>query len=399
MISFKTRLPRNSDWGEASVGLAPEWLLLRDKRTLVLVLRMSVPDPNRTLLSLTLALPACRLDPLRCLVISLGASMRRREFIALIGSAAASWPLAARGQQAKIAQIGFLGAATAAGYAKLFEAFKAGLRDRGYLEGKNIVIHTRWAEDNYDRLAALANELVALKVDVLVTHGTPATGALRTATATIPIVMAVTGDADKTALIQTLARPGNNVTGLTYFAADQTSKRLELMKEIVPSIKRVALLANPKNQVLPLELQAMEDAVRSLKMMYQPFEVRDPAELDKTLSTIAKRNFDMVEIAGDGMLGANAALIATIALKNHLPTIGESFFADQGGLIGFGPDITAMFHRAAYYVDRLLKGDKAADLPVERPNKYELNINLKTAKALGISVPEIVLARADNVIE
>jgi len=235
--------------------------------------------------------------------------MKRREFIALLGGAVTGLPLALHAQQAKIAQIGFLGAATAAGYAKLFEAFKAGLRDLGYLEGKNIVIHARWAEENYDRLAALANELVALKVDVLVTHGTPATGALRTATATIPIVMAVTGDADKTGLIQTLARPGNNVTGLTYFAADQTSKRLEVMKEIIPSINRVALLANPRNQVLPLELQAMEDGVRSLKMMYQPFEVRDPAELDKTFSTIAKRNFDAVEIAGDGMLNANAARI------------------------------------------------------------------------------------------
>ena len=325
--------------------------------------------------------------------------MRRREFIAVLGGAACAWPLAAHAQQAKIAQIGFLSSATAAGYAKKFEALQAGLRSFGYLEGKNIVIHSRWAEGNYNQLAALASELIALKVDVLVTHGTPAASALKKATATIPIVMAVTGDADKTGLIQTLARPGNNVTGLTYFAADQTSKRLEVMKEIIPSISRVALLANPRNQVLPLELQAMEDGVRSLKMMYQPFEVRDPAELDKTFSTIAKRNFDAVEIAGDGMLNANAARIATIALKNHLPTIGESFFADEGVLVGFGPDVTAMFRRAAYYVDRLLKGDKAADLPVERPNKYELNINLKTAKALGISVPEIVLARADNVIE
>jgi putative tryptophan/tyrosine transport system substrate-binding protein len=325
--------------------------------------------------------------------------MRRREFITVLGSAASSWPLAARGQQAKIAQIGLLGAATAASYARQFEAFKAGLRDLGYLEGKNIVIHTRWAEEHYDRLAALANELVALKVDVLVTHGTPATGALRTATATIPIVMAVSGDADKTGLVQTLARPGNNVTGLTYFAADQAGKRLEVIKEIIPSIKRVALLANPRNQVLTLEMQAMENAVRSLKVIYQPFEVRDPAELDEAFSTIAKGNFDVVEIAQDGMLVANSARIATTALKNHLPTIGESVLADEGGLIGFGPDIIAMFRRAAYYVVRLLKGDKAADLPVERPNKYELNINLKTAKALGISVPEIVLARADNVIE
>jgi putative ABC transport system substrate-binding protein len=230
--------------------------------------------------------------------------MRRREFIRIMGGAAA-WPFAAGAQQ-PIAQIGFLRAATAAGYAKLFEAFQVGLHDLGYLEGKNIVMHSRWAEEKYDRLPLLANELVALKVDVLVTHGTPATGALRQATATIPIVMAVSGDADKTGLIQTLARPGSNVTGLTYFAADQTSKRLEVMKEIIPSLHRVAFLANPRNQVLPLELQAMEDAVRSLKIAYEPFEVRNPVELDKIFSEIARHNFDVVQIAQDGMLVANA---------------------------------------------------------------------------------------------
>jgi putative tryptophan/tyrosine transport system substrate-binding protein len=326
--------------------------------------------------------------------------MRRREFITFLSGTVAAWPLAARAEQAKIAQIGFLGAATAAGYAKQFEALQAGLRDLGYLEGKNIVIHSRWAEEKYDRLAALANELVALKVDVLVTHGTPATSALKKATATIPIVMAVSGDAEKTGLIQTLARPGGNITGLTYFAAEQTSKRLEVMKEVIPSINRVAFLANPDNPVLlRLELPAMEDAVRLLKIKYETFEVRDPAELENVFSTIAKGNFDMVETSQDGMLVANAAGIAAIALKEHLPTIGESFFAGEGGLIGFGPELTAMFRRAAYYVDRLLKGEKAADLPVERPTRFELNVNLQTAKALGISVPGTVLARADNVID
>jgi putative tryptophan/tyrosine transport system substrate-binding protein len=171
------------------------------------------------------------------------------------------------------------------------------------------------------------------------------------------------------------------------------------MKEIIPSLNRVALLGNPGNPVLQLELEAMGDAVRSFNIMYEPFEARDAAEFADVFSTIAKGNFDMVQIAQDGMLAANAASIATIALKEHLPTIGESFLADQGGLIGFGPNITEMFRRAAYYVDRLLKGEKAADLPVERPTKFELNINLKTAKALGISVPGTVLARADEVIE
>ena len=324
--------------------------------------------------------------------------MRRREFITLLTTIA--WPLTARAQQAGIAQIGFLGAFTAASYAKQFEALQAGLHDLGYLEGKNIVIHSRWAEEKYDRLAALANELIAQKVDVLVTHGTPATSALKKATATIPIVMAVSGDADKTGLIQTLARPGGNVTGLTYFAADQISKRLEVMKEAIPSLNRVALLVNPGNPLLlQLELQAMEDAARALKITYESFGVRDPAALEKVFSRISISNFDMVETSQDGMFVANAARVATVALKEHLPTIGEFFFAGEGGLIGFGPDFIQMFRRAAYYVDRLLKGEKAADLPVERPTKFELNINLKTAKALGISIPVTLLARADNVIE
>ena len=326
--------------------------------------------------------------------------MRRRDFIKVIAGSAAAWPLAAHAQQAKIAQIGFLSSATAAGYAKKFEALQAGLRSFGYLEGKNIVIHSRWAEGNYNQLAALASELIALKVDVLVTHGTPAASALKKATATIPIVMAVSGDADKTGLIQSLARPGGNVTGLTYFTAEQASKRLELMKEVIPSINRVALLANPGNPAdLQLELLAMEGAVRALKITYKTFEVRDPAELDNVFSTIAKGNIDMVQIAQDGMLVGNFARIATLALKEHSPAIGEANFADEGGLIGFGPDTTEMFRRAAYYVDRLIKGEKAADLPVERPTKYELNINLKTGKALGISVPGTMLTRADNVIE
>jgi putative ABC transport system substrate-binding protein len=326
--------------------------------------------------------------------------MRRRDFIKVVAGSAIAWPLTTRAQQARTAQIGLLSSATAVGYAKKFEALQAGLRDLGYLEGKNIVIHSRWAEGKYDRLTALAGELVALKVDVLVTHGTPATSALKKATETIPIVMAVSGDADKTGLIQSLSRPGGNITGLTFFSAEQASKRLELMKEVIPSINRMAFLANPENPILlRLELPAIEGAVRSLKMMYKSFEVRDPAELDNVISTIANDNFDMMEISADGMLVANSARIGAIALKERLPTIGEATLANEGGLIGFGPDDVEMFRRAAYYVDRLLRGEKAANLPVERPTKYVLNINLKTARALGISVPGTVLVRADNVIE
>src|SRR5215831_5628774 len=192
--------------------------------------------------------------------------MRRRDFIKLVTSSAVAWPHATRAQQPSVAQIGFLGAGTAAAYAKDFEAFGSGLRDLGYVEGKSIIVYSRWAGGDYDRLTALATELLALDVAVLVTHGTPGINAAKKVTTKIPIVMAVSGDADKTGLIQHLARPGGNVTGLTYFASEQTSKRLEVLKEVVPSLSRVAFLFNPENPVAALELEGIESAAQSLKI-------------------------------------------------------------------------------------------------------------------------------------
>jgi putative ABC transport system substrate-binding protein len=206
--------------------------------------------------------------------------------------------------------------------------------------------------------------------------------------------MAVSGDADRTGLIQNLARPGGNVTGLTYFAAEQTSKRLELMKDVIPSCSRVAFLVNPENPLMRWELEATENAAEALKIVFQPFEVRAPTDFDDAFLMIVKSGFDAVEIVQDGMLVANAGTIAAAALKNRIPAVGEAHFAKAGGLIGFGPNLPGMFQRAAYYVDRLLKGEKAPNLPVERPTKFDLIINLKTAKSLGITVPGTVIARA-----
>jgi putative ABC transport system substrate-binding protein len=323
--------------------------------------------------------------------------MRRREFITILSGAAAAWPLAARAQQQT--QIGFLGAGTAAGYAKEFEAFQLGLHDLGYSQGKNVIVYSRWAQGEYTRLTALAAELVALNVAVLVTHGTPGTSAAKNVTTTTPIVMAVSGDADRTGLIQYLARPGGNVTGLTYFASEQTSKRLELLKEVIPSLSRVAFLTNPDNPLARLELEAIENAARLLKIEFRTFGVRSVGEFNDAFSLIVKNGCDAVQTAQDGMLVANASIIAAAALNSRLPTVGEAFFPNAGGLLGFGPNLPEMFRRAAYFVDRLLKGKKPSDLPVERPTKFQIAINLKTAKALSLTIPGTVLARADEVIE
>lgn len=323
--------------------------------------------------------------------------MKRREFISLFG-AAAVWPVTLRAQQ-KTPRIGFLGANNAANYATQLAGFRSGLRDFGYIEGQNINIDFRWADGDYNRLVPLAAELAALKVDVIVTHGTPGTSVAKEIAAAIPIVMATSGDADITGLIQNLARPGGNVTGLTYFAAEQVGKRLELVKEVVPAIGRVAFLTNPENPLMRFDLDAAEKAARSMNLVLQSFEVRSPDEFDGAFSTMTARGLEAVEVDQDGMLTANAKKIAATALKHRMASVGEAPFAAAGGLVGFGPNFAEMFRRSAYFVDRLLKGAKAADLPVERPTKFELVTNLKTAKLLGLTIPPSMLVRADKVIE
>ena len=324
--------------------------------------------------------------------------MRRREFITLLCGVTAV-PRLASAQSTKIARIGFLGASNAKTYAAQLAGFRLGLRDFGYVEGQNINIDFRWADEDYERLAPLAAELVALNVDVIVTHGTPGTSAAKKVTNVIPIVMAVSGDADTAELIQNLSRPGGNVTGLTYFGAEQVAKRLELIKEITPTISRVALLVNPDNPRMAFDVEASKEAARSLHVLVEPFTARSPDDFNSAFTLMTTQGFQAVEIGQDAMLTANAKPIAAAALRQSIISVGEAPFPAAGGLIGFGPNFGEMFRRAAYFVDRLLKGAKAADLPVERPTKFELIINLKTAKALGLTISNQMQLLADEVIE
>jgi putative ABC transport system substrate-binding protein len=326
--------------------------------------------------------------------------MRRREFITLLGGTAAAWPLAARAQQPAMPVVGFLGALSASGWgASRVEALRAGLRDLGYVEGKNIVVEFRWAEGDYDRLPDLAGELVRLKVDVLVTHGTPGTRAAKQATKTIPIVMAVSGDAVATGLVASLNRPGGNITGSTFFSPELTAKQLELLKEAVPSVTQVAVLVNPGNPVNRPSLQALETTARSLKVAIQLFEARGRNEIENAFLAMANKRVDAVAITDDGVFIANPGVIANLAAKNRFPSTGFKELAQAGGLIGYGVNFPEIFRRAAYFVDKILKGAKSADLPVEQATKFEVVANLKTAKALGLEMPTSILLRADEVIE
>jgi putative ABC transport system substrate-binding protein len=326
--------------------------------------------------------------------------MRRREFIKLLSSTAASWPLTARAQQTpRKWRIGFLGAASAAKYAQRVDDLRAGLGDFGYAENKNLVVDFRWAEDDNQRLPELASELVSLHPDVLVTHGTPGTAAAKKTTSTIPIVMAVSGDAVATGLIKSLARPGGNVTGTTFFGPELAAKRLELLREADPSARLAAVLVNPANPVDTPVLKAMEETAVSLNITLQQFLVRQANEFDGVFTKIGEAQCDSVAVFEDAIMIANTATIAQLSAKQRLPLTGFVELAKDGGLIGYGADLPALFRRAGYFVDRILHGVRPADIPVEQPTKFETVINLKTAKALGLSVPIGLLNAADEVIE
>jgi putative tryptophan/tyrosine transport system substrate-binding protein len=309
-------------------------------------------------------------------------------------------PLAAETQQtAKVPRIGFLGLASASSFGKQVEALRAGLRDLGYLEGKNVVIHYRWAENKYERLSDLAGELVRLRVDILVTHGTPGALAAKRATTTIPIVMAGSADAEASGLVESLARPGGNITGSTFFIPELNAKRLEIFKETFSHTSRMAVLVNPDNPGKVPIIQAMEFTARSLKVGLQQLPVRGPNEFDGAFSAMTKSRVDAVVIIEEPMFQAYAGVLAGLAMQKRLPSAGFKEFAEAGGLLGYGVDILGLFRRVAYFVDRILKGVPPAQLPVERPTKFELVINMKTAKALGLTIPQTLLLRADQVIE
>jgi len=316
-------------------------------------------------------------------------------------AAALGAPLTASAQQkGKVWRIGFLGATTASGWAPRVEALRAGLRDLGYVEGKNLVIEFRWAEGNYERLPDLAAELVRLKVEVIVTGGSPSILAAKSATTTIPIVMGTAGDPVALGLVASLARPGGNVTGMAGFSPELGAKRLELLKDAFPRTRRVAVLFNPDNRGgTEVTIPAMEVAAKSLKLELHQFEARRPGEFDSAFAAMAKSRVEAVVPSQDGVLTENAGAIAKLAAKMRLPSVGFTEFAEAGGLMAYGPNRSEMFRRAAYFVDRILKGAKPADLPVEQATRFETVLNQKTAKALGLQFPQAVRARASREIE
>jgi putative ABC transport system substrate-binding protein len=328
-----------------------------------------------------------------------GGGMRRREFLGLVGGAAA-WPAAVRAQQSgRVWRIGFLGTPTADSLPKRPEAFRSGLRDLGYQEGRDFVIEYRWADGNYERLPALVADLVRLKVDVIVTHGTPGVMAAKQGTSTIPIVMAVVGDALGSGLVSSLARPGGNVTGLTFFQPELLAKRIELLKEAMPDMTDVGIMLNSANPMNEPALPQVAQIAQSLKLELHQFDVRAPSGFEGAFAAMAAKHIRGLVVFDDAVLLANAPLLATLALKQRLPSCGWSDFAIDGGLMAYGVNFSDMFLRAATYVDKILKGAKPADLPVERATKFETILNLKTAKALGFDVPPSLLLRADQVIE
>ena len=326
--------------------------------------------------------------------------MKRREFITLLGGAAAAWPLAARAQPSgKTYRIGFLGVTSYAEYRRRVDALRTGLRQLGYEEGKNIVIHYRWAEGRYDRLPELAAELVKLNVDVIVTHSTPGALAAKQATSTIPIVMAAVGDPVAAGLVASLARPGGNLTGLTFFFAEICAKRVELIKEAIPTLTRVAVFVNPANPSHPIALAAMQRTASALGVELVPIEVKARDDIAAAIATVATRRAPALVAIEDPLIISNARQIAGFALQNRLPMIGFKPHAEAGALMEYGVDLADLYSRSAAFVDKILKGTPPADLPIERAVKFELIVNLKSAKTLGIELPTSLLLRANEVIE
>lgn len=327
--------------------------------------------------------------------------MRRRDFIRLIGGSATGWPLVAGAQQAptKIFRIGYLSTVSADSLPKRVQAFRAALQDLGYRERRDFVIEYRWADGKYERLPDLLADLVRLKVDVIVTHGTPGVLAAKQATTSIPVVMAVVGDALGSGAVTNLARPGGNVTGLTFFNPELAAKRLELLKEIVPTLTRVGVLLNLANPMNEPTLPEMKRVAEPLKLELELFDVRAVTNFEGAFAGMMAKRIGALVVIDDAVLLANAPKVAALALQQRLPSCGWPDFATDGGLLAYGVDFLDMYRRAATFVDKILKGAKPGDLPVERSTKFETIVNLKTAKVLGLEIPYNLLARANEVIE
>ena len=332
--------------------------------------------------------------------------MRRREFILALGAAAAAWPFAARAQQApKVARIGYLivGSLESPEARKSLETFREGLYELGYIEGQNIVIEYRAADGKVERLPALATGLARLKLDLIVAGATPAGLAAQQAFTTTPIVVTAMGDPVRDGLVASLARPGGNITGTTFLGPELVPKRLALLREVLPKIFRVAVLWHPgafSERTTRDMLNEIAEVAGTLDMQLQLVEVRQPNELDHAFSTMARERAEALFQFPSAMLFSERRRIVELAAIHRLPSMFNGReFVQLGGLIAYGVSLTDLTRRAATYVDKILKGAKPSDLPVEQPTKFELVVNLKTAKALGVEIPATVLTRADEVIE
>jgi ABC-type uncharacterized transport system substrate-binding protein len=326
--------------------------------------------------------------------------MRRRHFITLLGGAVAAWPLAARAQQpGKLPTIGFLGQSTPAAESQRLAALVQRLRELGWIEARTIGIDVRWADGHPERAAEIAAEFVRLKVDVIVTSGTPQVLAAKKATSVIPIVFAVAGDPVGTGLVASLARPGGNVTGLSVLATDLPGKRIELLREAVPGLQRLAIMGNASNPVVSMEMGEFQAAASTLGLEATLLEIRRAGDIAPAFEAL-KGRAEALYVCQDLLTLTNRIRINTWAVGVRLPAMhasGES--VDAGGLMSYGPNFLDLFRRSANHIDKILRGAKPADIPVEQPTKFDLVINLTTARVLGLDVPPTLLARADEVIE
>jgi putative ABC transport system substrate-binding protein len=328
--------------------------------------------------------------------------MRRRDFITLIGGAAIGWPLAARAQRPAMPVIGFLGAVSPTGFSERLQAFHQGLKDTGYAEGSNIEIEYRWAENQLDRLPAMAADLVRRQVAVIVTSGgTAPTLAAKAATATIPGVFAIPEDPVKLGLVTSLARPGGNLTGVNFFFGELVAKRLQILRELVPAMTRVAMFVNPANPArAELHAREAETAGRAMGLHIQVYNVGSSRDIDVAFADLTRERPDALFVSPDPFFTIRRVQLATLAARHAIPT---SFSArdpvDAGGLVSYGPDINVAYRQTGVYTGRILKGAKPADLPVMQSSKFELIINARTAQMLGLTVPPTLLATADEVIE
>ena len=367
--------------------------LLRVKRTSAVALQMSAFDPKRTLGSRGASLLA--LD-----VVLAGGRMQRREFITFLGGAAATWPLAALAQQATMPIVGVLNSSSANEYAPFLAAFREGLHEAGFIEGRNVAIEYRWAEGRYDRLPSLAAELVRVPVAVLVATGITAAAAAKAATSTVPIAFNTGGDPVRFGLVASLNKPGGNVTGVASLGKVLVAKRFELLRELVPKANVVAFLVNPNNAVAALDTSDAQAAAATLGYKLIIVKTGSAGEIDAAFATIAEQRGSGLLQQLDPFLQSRRDQLVGLAARYALPAIYERpDFVTAGGLMSYGTSLKDAIRLVGKYTGLLLKGEKPANLPVQQPTKFELVINLKTAKALRLSVPPALLTRADEVIE